>query len=80
MVILGVNDNPGSIWIECCLAEGNFGWPIYGISGPLVAPTPVPEPGTIGLMLAPALLLLGRYRSRRRRPATPTTPSDLSVR
>jgi hypothetical protein len=56
--------------------DGNY----YAISAPLVVPVAaVPEPGTISLMMGPALLLLGRYRPRRRRPATRTPPTDPAV-
>jgi hypothetical protein len=46
---------------------------LYSISGPLLVPTPVPEPNAISLMLGPLLLLGGAYRRGRHRRATPTT-------
>lgn len=49
----------------------------YAMSGDLTVPGQVPEPGTIGLVLGPALLLLARHRRRRR--ATPTSTSDSAV-
>jgi len=71
----GLSYESSASWITFGQDFKNKSFALYGISGPFVAPgAAVPEPGTISLMLGPALLLLGRYRTRRSRPATPVTP------
>jgi hypothetical protein len=66
----------GSPWVDSGFAPSTTDFSLYGMSGPLVVPTAVPEPSTISLMLAPLLLLGGRYRRWRHRLATPTTQVD----
>jgi hypothetical protein len=78
-VTIGLSTD-GNEWIDAfATVSDNSPFGVYGLSGPLVVPgaTAVPEPGTISLLLGPALLL---WRQRwRRRLATRTTPSDPAV-
>lgn len=79
---LSVNTVSGSAavadfeWIERTSDPQASSRKFYGVSGPLEVPQAVPEPGTISLMLGPALALIARHRRRRARPATPATRSD----
>lgn len=80
LAMTGYSSFIDTAWILAAEAPQSDPFSMYGLSGPLVVPTAaVPEPTTISLMMGPALLLLGRYRPRRRRPATRTPPTDPAV-
>jgi hypothetical protein len=71
---IGQSSKIDSQWITEHVENISNNHAFYGISGPLVVTTAVPEPSTISLMLSPAFLLLGTLRRRRNRPAKPPSP------